>query len=193
MSLSQTDQVQIGECCTAEWKGWVYLLTQHVYLPQRWTPAAMQRATGSRRMQSTSRVNRTRRRVLRRQKPGERTDGSSLTTLPPAVLDISGTLVPVYTLFFFRNNQLVNNNLCTVSGVWENEASVLFKENKGWGILQLQTDGVTTCTQITQAARKLRLMVIELSWFEWFHHIYGLLSHFSCKSKRIVHSFFPPS
>lgn len=55
--------------------------------------------------------------MLRRQKPGERTDGSSLTTLPPAVLDISGTLVPVYTFFFFRNNQLVNNNLCTVSGV----------------------------------------------------------------------------
>lgn len=98
--------------------------------------------------------------------------------------------VHFFLFFFFRNNLLVNDNLCMVSGVWENEASVLFKENKGRGILQLQTDGVTTCTQITWAAKKLRLMVIELSWFELFHHIYGLLSHFSCKSKRIVHSFF---
>lgn len=97
VSLSQTDQVQIGEWCTAERRSSVSVLMQRLYPPQRWTPAATQRATGSRRMQSTSRVNGTRRRALRRPEPGGRT-GGSLTTPPPAVLDMSGTPVSVNTL-----------------------------------------------------------------------------------------------
>lgn len=63
----------------------------------------MQRVTGSRHMQSTSRVSRTRTSLLRRPKLGEMTAGWNLTTPPPllpVVLGIPGTPVLIYTAFF---------------------------------------------------------------------------------------------
>lgn len=127
-------------------------------------------------MRSTSRVNRTRRKVLRQPNRGEKTDGWSLPTLPPAALDTSGTPVSACA---FSGTTCVGERLCAVSGVWGNEASVRFRGNKGWEMLQPQTDGVTTCIQTAQAARRWRLMVKTFLDFEWLPQIYGLLSYFS--------------
>lgn len=133
-------------------------------------------------MRSTSRVNRTRRRVLRQPNRGEKMDGWSLRTLPPAALDTSGTPMSVCAF-----STCVGKQLCAVSGVWGNEASVQLRENKGRETLQPQMDGVTTCTQ---TARRWRLMVKNFLDFESLPQIYGMLSYFSCKCNRILFMVF---
>lgn len=95
VSLSQTEQVQIGESSwrrTSDWRNKCMLDTiniKHLF-KQLWTPVAMQRATGSRRMRSTFRVNiRTKKSLARQPKPGVRTAGWNLTT-PLLGLDTPG-------------------------------------------------------------------------------------------------------
>lgn len=155
---------------------------------QLWTPAGMQRATGSRHMPSMCRANRIRRKCANLLNPGVRAVGWSLTMLPPA-LDIPGAFwSAMYLPVFFeaqlcRYLQFQSINmfffLCGFRGIRKRSISPVQMEQggtepvitDGWshysypdstGSKKMKTDGAWTCAYILHCSKEAKCNLTQV-------------------------------